>query len=65
MDGGDTLTQEDNMHQVVLDYFQNVFGERNVDMPLVEENVASVHTDDQNNKLVVELSFEEFSMAVK
>lgn len=65
MDGGDTLTQEDNMHQVVLDYFQNVFGERNVDMPLVEENVASVHTDDQNNKLVVELSFEEFSKAVK
>ena len=62
---GGSFTSEKGKGKVVLDYFNKVFGQQRTRTLRTEENVTRVVTDDQNNKLAAELSFDEFTKAVK
>lgn len=60
-----TVTNETDMHKVVLDYFRGVFGERDTRTLATEESTARLVTDEQNAVLTTEVSFDEFTKAVK
>lgn len=60
-----TVTKEADMHKVVLDYFRGVFGERDTKLSVTEENMDRLVTDEQNVSLTTEVSFDEFTKAVK
>lgn len=64
-DEGTKVDNIDVLGQMVVDYFKNIFGgDINVEVQ-EEENARSVVTKEQNDKLISEIKFEEFSKAVK
>lgn len=65
IDDGVTVTDEADMHRVALDYFQKVFGDQMSNSQVADDNVVRVVTEDQNEMLVSDLTFEEFTKAVK
>lgn len=64
---GDEITNHNEMSSFVIDYFRKIFagGELGVENDNQNESEAGVISNAQNEKLVAELKFEEFSVAIK
>lgn len=65
MDDGVQVEEHAGMCDVVIDYFKNIFTEDNTDTANHHEDVYAVITPAQNNALVVDMNFEEFSLAIR
>lgn len=61
---GDRVENHDGMCRIVQDYYTNIFADSNeVDIELSESSTSV--SDEQNSMLVGEVTFEEFSLAIK
>lgn len=64
-DEGLVVTEKEEMHKVVIDYFRTVFTERKHRVEMELDGDERCITDNQNDELVADLSFKEFTVAVK
>lgn len=62
---GTSVTDEEDMQKMVVEYFRNVFSEQHRSARMEYEDVETVVTEEQNAELVEEISFQEFTTAVK
>lgn len=61
---GSTVTRREEMHSVILEYFNKIFGVKDGDGSNVDGEREDVVSDEQNRGLMTDFTFEEFTVAV-